>query len=118
VVRVWFRCGQPVVVADRQILLGFFHTVAGSARIGGVPVMFAGACRTWEVAMDRWTVTVEEAAQMLGVSRSSAYECVRRGELRALRLGRRLVVPRSALEELLGGTPAAPSAPTGTEPRC
>ena len=61
--------------------------------------MFAGACRTWEVAMDRWTVTVEEAAQMLGISRSSAYECVRRGELRALRLGRRLVVPRSALVE-------------------
>ena len=84
--------------------------------------MFAGACRTWEVAMDRWTVTVEEAAQMLGISRSSAYECVRRGELRALRLGRRLVVPRSALEELLGGTSAAPSAassaPTGTESPC
>ena len=80
--------------------------------------MFAGACRTWEVAMDRWTVTVEEAAQILGISRSSAYECVRRGELRALRLGRRLVVPRSALEELLGGTSAAPSAPTGTESPC
>lgn len=50
--------------------------------------------------MDRWTVMVEEAAQMLGISRSSAHECVRRGELRALRLGRRLVVPRSALESL------------------
>ncbi|MEI2700133.1 MAG: helix-turn-helix domain-containing protein [Microthrixaceae bacterium] len=37
--------------------------------------------------MDRWTVTVEEAAQMLGISRSSAYECVRRGELRALAAG-------------------------------
>lgn len=83
-----------------KILPGSFLTVAGSARIGGVAVMFAGACRTWEVAMDRWTVTVEEAAQMLGISRSSAHECVRRGELRALRLGRRLVVPRSALESL------------------
>lgn len=28
--------------------------------------------------MDRWTVTVEEAAEMLGISRSSAYECVHR----------------------------------------
>lgn len=83
-----------------KILPGSFLTVAGSARIGVVAVMFAGACRTWEVAMDRWTVTVEEAAQMLGISRSSAHECVRRGELRALRLGRRLVVPRSALESL------------------
>ncbi|MFN7148990.1 MAG: helix-turn-helix domain-containing protein [Microthrixaceae bacterium] len=80
--------------------------------------MFAGACRTWEVVMGRWTVTVEEAAQMLGISRSSAYECVRRGELRALRLGRRLVVPRSALEELLGGTPASAVASTESESPC
>ena len=60
--------------------------------------------------MDRWTVTVEEAAQMLGISRSSAYECVRRGELRAVRLGRRLVVPRAGLEALLGiDEPADPA---------
>ncbi len=81
-------------------------------------MVFAGVCRTWEVVMDRWTVTVEEAAQMLGISRSSAYECVRRGELRALRLGRRLVVPRSALEELLGGTPGATATSIETESSC
>ncbi len=55
---------------------------------------------------------------MLGISRSSAYECVRRGELRALRLGRRLVVPRSVLEELLGGTPAEESVPSEVESPC
>ena len=49
------------------------------------------------------TMTVSEAARVLGISRSSAYECVRRGELRAVRLGRRLVVPRSAITELLQG---------------
>jgi excisionase family DNA binding protein len=49
------------------------------------------------------TMTVSEAAKVLGISRSSAYECVRRGELRAVRLGRRLVVPRSAVTELLQG---------------
>lgn len=55
---------------------------------------------TDEVSM---TMTVSEAARVLGISRSSAYECVRRGELRAVRLGRRLVVPRSAVTELLEG---------------
>lgn len=49
------------------------------------------------------TMTVSEAAMVLGISRSSAYECVRRGELRAVRLGRRLVVPRSAVTALLHG---------------
>ncbi len=58
--------------------------------------------------MDRLTLTVTEAAAVLGVSRSTAYECVRTGELRAVRLGRRLVVPRSAIVDLLDG-PAFPT---------
>lgn len=51
--------------------------------------------------MDRQTITVEEAAQVLGISRSSAYEAVRRGELPTIRIGRRYVVPRVALERML-----------------
>jgi excisionase family DNA binding protein len=37
----------------------------------------------------------------LGISRSSAYEAVRRGELPTVKIGRRYVVPRVALERLL-----------------
>lgn len=59
--------------------------------------------------MTRWTVTVEESAGILGISRSSAYECVHRGELRAIRLGRRLVIPRAALAELIGSDDVCPS---------
>lgn len=40
------------------------------------------------------TYTVTEAAELLGISRSSAYECVRRGEIPSLTLGRRVVIPR------------------------
>jgi len=47
------------------------------------------------------TLTVSEAAMVLGISRTTAYECVRSGQLRAVRLGRRLVVPRVAIVELL-----------------
>jgi excisionase family DNA binding protein len=42
----------------------------------------------------RLTVTVTQAAVMLGISRTSAYERVRRGEIPTVRLGRRLLVPR------------------------
>ena len=55
---------------------------------------------------------------MLGISRSTAYECVRRGELRALRFGRRLVVPRAALEELIGGGPTDAAVPSETDSPC
>jgi len=49
----------------------------------------------------RLTVTVEEAAALLGISRGSAYTAVANGELPVLRVGRRLLVPRLALERLL-----------------
>ena len=51
--------------------------------------------------IERQTLTVEEAARVLGISRSSAYEAVRRGELHTVKIGRRYVVPRVALERLL-----------------
>jgi excisionase family DNA binding protein len=50
----------------------------------------------------RLVLTVDEAAYLLNISRSFAYELVARGELPALRLGRRIVIPRIPLEELLG----------------
>lgn len=47
-------------------------------------------------------LTVEEAARLLGISRALAYELVARRQLPHLRLGRRIVIPRRALEALLG----------------
>ena len=52
--------------------------------------------------VDRLTYTVDEAAAVLGISRNSAYEAARRGEIPTIRVGRRILVPRSLLEELLG----------------
>jgi excisionase family DNA binding protein len=52
-----------------------------------------GGCRT---------LTVDEAAQALGISRSTAYECVRNGSLPALRFRRRIVISVVVIEQLLG----------------
>jgi putative molybdopterin biosynthesis protein len=54
----------------------------------------------------RLTYTVPEVAELLGISRSSAYECVRRGEIPALSLGRRVVIAKTAIDALLGSTPS------------
>jgi excisionase family DNA binding protein len=51
--------------------------------------------------VDCATFTVEEAAKILGISRGLGYELVRNGELPSLKLGRRVVVPRRALDRLL-----------------
>jgi len=51
--------------------------------------------------MKRLTVSVEESAKMLGISRALAYELVRKNEIPSIKLGRRLVVPLAALLRLL-----------------
>jgi excisionase family DNA binding protein len=49
------------------------------------------------------TVTVEEAARLLGISRQSAYQAARAGELPGvIRIGRRLLVSRFQLDRMLG----------------
>jgi len=50
------------------------------------------------------TLTVTEAGNLLGVSRSTAYELVRTGELGSIRLRRRVVVPVNAVALRLGIT--------------
>lgn len=45
--------------------------------------------------------TVEEAGVLLGISRAHAYELVARGDLPHIRLGRRIVVPKIALDALM-----------------
>lgn len=49
------------------------------------------------------TLTVPEAANVLGIGRSAGYEAVRSGQIPSLRIGRRLLVPVSALRSLLEG---------------
>jgi len=52
---------------------------------------------------ERLTVSVEEAAEMLGVSRGTAYNLVRTGDIPSVRLGRRIVVPVRRLRALIDG---------------
>lgn len=49
----------------------------------------------------RATATVDEVAERIGVSRSAAFDAVRRGDLPSCRVGRRVLVPVPALTALL-----------------
>jgi excisionase family DNA binding protein len=46
-------------------------------------------------------VSIPEAAKLLGISKSLAYELAARGELDTIRLGRRIVVPRNVISKML-----------------
>lgn len=47
------------------------------------------------------TYSVREAARVLGLGRNATYRAIYRGEIPALRLGQRIVVPKDALQKLL-----------------
>ena len=49
--------------------------------------------------LDLWPDT----ARLLGLGRGTVYEAARRGEIPTIRVGRRILVPRRALEKLLEG---------------
>lgn len=50
---------------------------------------------------ERLTFAVDEAARLLGICRSGAYDSIARGEIPSLNIGRRVLVPREPLLELI-----------------
>lgn len=50
----------------------------------------------------RPTITVQEYARFVGVSKDTVYEAAARGELRHLKLGARILLPTAPILEALG----------------
>jgi len=48
------------------------------------------------------TITVDECAKLLGISRGLCFQMVHEGKIRHLRFNKRIVIPKWAIEELLG----------------
>jgi excisionase family DNA binding protein len=63
----------------------------------------------------RMTITVEEAAEILGISRTSAYLCATRHEIPTLRLGRRVLVPVARFMAMLDDQPPKLDTSTGDD---
>ena len=51
--------------------------------------------------VERRTLTIKETAASLGISDWMVYEMVKRGELKTIRVGKRILVPVSALDQFV-----------------
>ena len=51
---------------------------------------------------DHLVYKVEEARKLLRISRGSMYDAIHSGQIPSIRVGRRILIPRIALERLLG----------------
>jgi excisionase family DNA binding protein len=56
------------------------------------------------IGLEPLTLTVEEAGKALRLGRSAAYEAVRTGQIPSIRIGKRVLVPRIALEQMVSDT--------------
>jgi excisionase family DNA binding protein len=55
-----------------------------------------------QAVLDEAALTVDETAVLLSLSRHSAYEGVKTGEISGIRIGRRVLVPTAGLRAMLG----------------
>ena len=62
------------------------------------------------IAPERRGFSVPEAAQIIGVGKTTLWEAVYRGEVKVARLGSRVIVPKGEIDRLLGDE-AAPQTP-------
>lgn len=76
-------CGHALASVDGPLLAGSVALDRPTARPDG-PLL----------------LRVSEASALLGLSRSTVYQLIARGELRVIRIGRSVRVPRQALDEI------------------
>jgi excisionase family DNA binding protein len=62
---------------------------------------------TEQMPTERQTLKIEEAAKILGISRNTAYDAVKTGQLPTIKIGKRLLVPRIAIERMLSDNAGA-----------
>ena len=48
---------------------------------------------------------VDDLMSVLDIGRNTAYELIRSGQIRSVRVGRKLRIPKQAVEEFLAGKP-------------
>ncbi len=57
-----------------------------------------------KIMKNKLTLTVQEAASLLGLSRNSAYQGISTGEIPHIKVGKRILIPRIAFEKMLEST--------------
>lgn len=50
------------------------------------------------------TVSVKEAARLLGVSHTTLYEAIKSGGFPHIKIGQRIRIPKAAIEQLVGAS--------------
>lgn len=72
-----------------------------------VPLPWGGRALPEDTSAPKLLLRVEEAAQLLSLSRKTIYDLLRRGELASLKIGGSRRIPTAALQDLIARLEAA-----------
>ncbi len=75
------------------------NRIEAAAPVVKVPVRTPESTPAEPAQPQKTMLSVEEAGEMLGISRQLAYQLARRDDFPCLRIGRRMLIPRSKLIE-------------------
>lgn len=92
--------------------------VATEALVAALLAAVRAEAATGDTAPDR-LLSVDDAADLLGVVRSTAYQEMQAGRLRSVKVGRRRLVSAGAVQDYIraaGSQPPAAPAPPGAGP--
>ena len=96
---------ESIVEQSHRLQLSLLHmwqlVLAPDEPTDPAPVLEQAILVDDDTLPDKPTFRVEEVATMLGISRSSAYRAAQLGQIPSFRVGRRMLVPRTALLRLL-----------------
>lgn len=82
----------------------------------GVSIVYQGkTCQTVAMKLDKLTYSVDETADMLGVSRSRMYRYMTTGDIFYIQPAGHRRIPAQAIEHFLRGEPYDPNAARGAE---
>ena len=93
------RCPDPVVLVRRQLTAVEQASAALAREVAALVDLVTELAE--RPAPAPLSVSVDEAARLIGVGRSKMFALVQSGDVRSVRVGARRLVPTRALEEFL-----------------
>ncbi len=102
---VWPSAFSTPTRICRSVSTGsIYQSINGSPTLRGVnytPRTPEDSEQQWRSATDKLLLTPEEAAEQLGLSRSTIYELLRKGDLKSISIGRSRRIPTAALRTFI-----------------
>ena len=84
-----------------QVVAEVLRRLDGTAALQQEPVYLDNSIPQQSSPGTKMTLTVREAAEMIGISKPKMYELIREGEIPSIHVGKKIVIARQALLDWL-----------------